>query len=173
MTTTPRGWRAGGRAPQDYELGSDAAYRHSGKRSAVIRARVARPADYGTLMQECLADDYRNQRVRLRAWIRVAKVEGWCALWMRVDDNHCMLACDEMKDRPIRGSADWTAYDVVLDVPARATSLAYGVLLHGAGTVWFDDLSLTAVGPEVALTNVRSLPRAPVNLDFEDEPEKA
>jgi hypothetical protein len=52
-----------------------------------------------------------------------------------------------MQTRPVRGSTEWTEYEIVLDVPEGSTRITYGFLLIGAGTVWGDDLKVEIVGP--------------------------
>jgi hypothetical protein len=90
---------------------------------------------------------------------------------MRVDGpkRAVTLALDNMQNRPIRGTTDWTRYEVVLDVPAEGVAIAYGTLLEGAGSVWVDDVSLEVVDASVATTSKESSPSAPKpqNLDFE------
>jgi hypothetical protein len=77
----------------------------------------------------------------------------------------------------------WTRYQLALDVPRNASVVAFGVLLHGSGRAWADDLALT-VGDDrdVASTDMlppdkvwrslspgpAALPRRPTNLGFED-----
>ena len=56
-------------------------------------------------------------------------------------------AFDDMQDRPIRGTSDWTQYDVVLDVAPDAADVAFGLLLDGPGQVWIDDAKFEVVGP--------------------------
>ena len=58
-----------------------------------------------------------------------------------------MLGFDNMQSRPIKGTADWKQYDVVLDVPNEARGIAFGILLAGAGQAWMDDLQFEAVAP--------------------------
>jgi hypothetical protein len=168
--STPHAWIATGKAADDYEFAIDLGERHSGTRSAVIRARES-PRDFCTLMQEILADDYRG-RVRLRGWIKTDRVErGWCGLWMRVDGaDRRVLAFDNMVTRPIKGTTDWTRYEVVLDVSADAAQISFGVAFNGTGAVWLDDVALECVGTDVALTAPPPLEktRHPRNLDFED-----
>jgi hypothetical protein len=74
-----------------------------------------------------------------------------------------------MRDRPIKGTSGWKSYVVVLDVPADATSISFGILLDGPGEVWLNSVKLEVVGADTPTTAMRgpSLPEAPVNLDFE------
>jgi hypothetical protein len=73
-----------------------------------------------------------------------------------------------MQNRPIKGTASWQKYDVVLDVPQDATGIFFGVLLSGSGTVWLSDTKFEVVGPTV-LTTGAQVQKAdePTNLDFE------
>ena len=67
-------------------------------------------------------------------------------MWMRVDGkNQLVYAFDNMMNRAVVGTTDWTLYDVVLDVSALAVDVAYGVLLSNEGTAWLDGVSLDIV----------------------------
>ena len=54
-------------------------------------------------------------------------------------------------DKPIKGTSDWQTRSVVLDVPADASAVSFGVIHAGKGQVWIDALSLEPVAPEVAV----------------------
>jgi hypothetical protein len=49
-------------------------------------------------------------------------------------------AFDNMGDRGISGTVDWTEVLVDVDVPAGGERVVFGPLLNGEGTAWFDDL---------------------------------
>ena len=92
---------------------------------------------------------------------------------MRVDGdfNGKMLGFDNMWNRPITGTNDWTKCEITLNVPKEATAVAYGVLLGGKGTVYFDDVNFEIVGDAIAGENHMKTPQmknAPENLDFEN-----
>jgi hypothetical protein len=78
---------------------------------------------------------------------------------------------DGKKNRSIKGTTDWTRYEIVLDVPANASNLAYGALLVGTGQIWFDDIKFEIVDKSVPTTGESSehlMPgKEPVNGDFE------
>jgi hypothetical protein len=160
------GWRASGSHPQDYEMGTDAQVRRSGKASGFIKSKPSQQAGFGTWMQNIKADDYRGKRLRLSGFVKVEKVEESAHLWMRVDGAQGeLLSFDNMDNRPISGTTNWKRHDIVLDVPANAFMIAFGLLLAGKGQAWFDDLTLEEVGQDVASTDVYA--SRPVNLDFE------
>ena len=57
-----------------------------------------------------------------------------------------------MYDRPIKGTASWQKYDVVLDVPPDENDITFGVLLSGSGKVWMNGVEFEVVGPDVPTT---------------------
>jgi len=90
---------------------------------------------------------------------------------MRIDKGSEVVGFDNMQSRPLKGTADWQSFDVVLDVPKDATSISFGVLLTGSGSVWVSNASFETVGDDVALTDKPlgdNRPKAPVNLDFRE-----
>ena len=96
-------------------------------------------------MQMSQPGEYLGKRVRLSGYVKSDKVTNWAGLWFRVDGpnngpNPSSLAFDNMQERPIKGTTDWTRYEIVLDVPEAAQRLAFGILLAGGGQVWMDDL---------------------------------
>jgi hypothetical protein len=168
---SPKGWMEGGTANQDYLVQKDAAVFHGGKASVSLRSTAEKPAGFGNLMQTIQADDFLGKRVRLSVFLKADQIVGSAGLWMRVDPRGGgpALSFDNMQDRPIVGTSDWTKYEVVLDVPGNAGQIAFGVLLEGTGTVWLDDFQLEAVSKKIPVTDLASKqPRRPVNPGFEE-----
>ena len=166
---TPTGWSLAGDNPTNYRTGVDRAHMHGGLPSAYL-ASLAEGHGFGTLMQAISAANYTGKRVRLRGWVNSRDVGEWAGLWMRVDKGKETVAFDNMQDRRITGAQPWSTYDVVLDVPADATGISFGILLAGAGEVWLNDVSLDVVdvGTPTTGTNGRApLPQRPVNLGFD------
>jgi hypothetical protein len=168
----PGGWLLAGSHPRDYVASLDRGTVFSGSASASLASLNEDAKGFGTLMQESSPGAYAGRRVRMTAQIRSKAVGGWSGLWLRVDGEpgKAPLAFDNMDDRPIKGDSEWRQYAIVLDVPAKARALAYGVLLNGAGQVWLDDVSFQIVDRSVPTTRqnaARRVPRGPINLDFE------
>jgi hypothetical protein len=165
----PAGWFLAGSKPANYRTGIDTEMLHGGLPSAYLVSTVPDTGGFGTLMQSIQATLYTGQRIRLRAWVRSENVADWAGLWMRIDKGKESIGFDNMQQRPIHGSQSWATYDVVLDVPADATGISFGMLLSGPGEVWLNDVKLDVVGQEVATTGMggpNTLPTTPVNLDF-------
>lgn len=165
----PDGWIRAGAAPVDYDMGMDQKTAHAGKASGYLRAKVAKPRDFGTLMQMCGAGEFPGQRVRMSAWVKSEQVTDWAGLWMRVDGTgpNQTLALDNMQSRPIKGTTGWSLYQIVLDVAPEAKDIAFGILLEGPGAVWIDEIKFEVVDQSVPTTEGNALAAAPRNLSFE------
>ena len=169
----PAGWFKAGSHPAEYDMGLDESVRRdTGKSSATVKSIVEKPSGFGTLMQMTQPGEYRGKRVRLSGFVKSDRLTQWAGLWFRVDgpNPNASLAFDNMQDRPIKGTTEWTRYEIVLDVPNEAQRLAFGVLLGGGGQVWMDDLKFEVVPTTVKTTGAlpsASAPAAPTNLNFE------
>ncbi len=167
----PKGWFIAGSHPKEYEMSVDRDVVRSGRASAHLKSNASKTSGFGTLMQTFQADAFQGKRVRLSGFARSKDVSDWAGLWMRVDGPRGeALAFDNMQQRAIKATTDWTRYEIVLDVPAQAEQIACGLLLTGRGEAWMDDLKLEVVTKDVPTTAGgpgRTAHVAPVNLDFE------
>jgi len=138
---------------------------------------------YGDLHQNIDAGNYRGKRIRLTGWMRAENVSGTAGFWMQVGghdcDRHstqyahdyCSMPCenaDNMENRAIVGTEDWTKCAIVVDVPEGASNISYGARLYGAGQIWFENLKVEVVGRNIRTTG---LPVGhnwrPTNLNFQ------
>jgi hypothetical protein len=171
----PEGWIVDGSRSDAYDMGVDEA-----AGAALIRCKYAAddPAfadkvnGFGTLMQSIAADAYLGRRVMLAARLKTRDVDGAATLWMRVDGaQKKSLRFDNMESRSadgvLRGTNDWSARRIVLDVPEEAESIHFGFYLRGTGSAWARDFDLSAAGEDIAVTaGSRPGRTKPVNLDF-------
>jgi hypothetical protein len=166
----PEGWMLAGSDRESYTADRDTSVRHGASASALLASTKA-STGFGTMMQMIDAAEYTGQRIRLSGWVKSKSVGKWAGLWMRVDGSGQppkMLAFDNMQSRPIKGTTDWTRYEVVLDVADNANAIAFGILLTGEGSVWLSDVRFEPVGLSVPTTGSSyALHSAPENLDFE------
>lgn len=166
----PDGWFMAGSRPSQYEAGLlPRTWAYDGQRVTRLRFRAAAaPAGFGTVMQSFDAASYRGSRVRFSAMLRGQEVTGWAAAWLRIDTANGTRGFDNMEDRPVRESTDWTQATIVLDVGEDAASIHFGVLLSAAGAVDLARPRFEVVGTDVPLTQgpARLLPSAPQGLDF-------
>jgi hypothetical protein len=150
-----------------------------GKAAAFLRA--VKPGNGAALTQVIAPGELAGKRVRYSGQVKTAAAEPGVGLWMRVDSPKGSPSFDNMSGRLVKGDQDWGPAEIVLDVPADATAIAFGVILFGKGTLWLDDLKLEVVDQSVPVTSplekkltgegresVAGLPEKPVNLGFED-----
>lgn len=171
----PTGWVVAGDKPYCYDMGTDIGAGQNGKNAATIKSVKRHIEGFGTLMQNFTPDKYKGKRVKLTGYVKAQDVDDWSGLWMRVDGkkinpvtgkhSRTVLAFDNMCYRPIKGTRDFTKYEIVLDVPDSATNIAYGALLHGTGQIWFDNLKFDIVGNDTPVTSSKL--NEPTNLDFD------
>jgi len=146
-------WFLAGSDRSAYEMGPDDIVTYKGTATRYLMSTRPEPAGFGTMMKNVGAEEYRGKRVRMSAYVKSENVETWTALWMRVDgEGGGMLSFDNMGDRPIAGTTDWTQHEIVLDVPENSAKIAHGILLGNKGKVWIHDLQFEVVGNDVSTT---------------------
>jgi hypothetical protein len=67
---------------------------------------------------------------------------------------------DNIRDRQVHGTTEWTEYDLVVDVPQTSTNIAFGVIIVGGGMIWIDELKLEVVDETAALMGLGSRKRS-------------
>jgi len=166
----PKNWFKAGSDPDSYEMGTDKKGGRSGGNAAIISSSEKKIKGFGTLMQNSLPGKYLGKRIKMSGYVKSENVDSWAGLWLRVDGkDRASLSFDNMYDRAIKGTTDWKLYEIILDVPEGATNIAYGALLAGTGTIWFDDLKFDIVSDAVSTTQKENTtPDKPTNLSFEE-----
>lgn len=164
----PQPWFKNGAPPaaEQCEAGVDAQIEARGTRNITLKCEAEHDGFVG-VMQNFGAEKYRGQRIRFSALIKAESVEGWGGIWMRVDDvNKPSTAFDNMSQRPVKGTADWTPYAIVLDVSDNAAGIFFGTLMSGKGQLWITDLRFEVVGTDVPVTG-RRMTDSPGNLTLQ------
>lgn len=162
----------------DYEAGIDNNEKHSGTRCAYLKSLVPAPRQFGNLTQAFAPDEYLGKRLRMSAWVKTElKNQGKAQLWLRIDSGDSSKGpikperFDNMGERPIQGSTEWSQHELVVDVSEESTLIVFGLMLIGEGQIWLDDVSFEAVSKDVPLTGKKrsTYPSRPVNLNFEED----
>lgn len=149
------GWSLTGSKPDAYEIRCDDVFTDCAIPILRTKALSSEPYGMGSLTHSESALPWRGTRVELKAELRTGRVDGWAGLWMRIDGpDGKTLAFDNMQNRPLRGTSSFQWYSVVLDVPADAERVSFGVLLHGPGAVFIRELRFDAVDTEVTSTDL-------------------
>ena len=167
-TQTPPSWFVAGSVRTAYVAGVDPNVTMGDGPSGYLKSTKRKIDGFGTLMQQVAPDRYTG-RIRVSCYLKTLAVSAWAGLWVRVDKPRggTPMAFDNMEDRAIKGTTDWTECVVVLDVDRSASNIAFGVLLSGTGTVWIDRLKFEAVDNSVPVTKPSGNQVAqPQNLDF-------
>ncbi len=143
----PEGWGNAGTALASYNFGLDKEIRSEGVQSAYIESVDKEIEGFATLMQSCNAEPFKSKKVKMSGYVKAENVGGWAALWLRIDgaEEGEILGFDNMADRAIEGSNDWSKYEIVIEVPDNSVRIAYGALLYGTGKIWIDQISFEEV----------------------------
>ena len=171
-TGKDNGWFPAGSNPKNYTMEVTPAAKHTGSKGGMIKYTSSNePTGFGTYMQMHQPGAWAGKKVKMTGYVRTEDVSGWCGMWCRIDgaDGKETIDFDNMGDRPIKGTTDWTKYEITVNITKDASAIAYGVLLNGKGTAFFDDITFEVLG-DADLSKLRSRVSAdkPANLNFEN-----
>src|SRR5689334_11450427 len=122
---------------------------HGGHWAARLERNAGSGGAFSTL-HRAVEMDFAGQTVELRGFLRTEQVSQLAGLWMREDGETPTLAFDNMANRPVKGTTEWTEYSIKLPVHPEARQLFFGALLVGTGKLWVDDLQVLVDGKPVA-----------------------
>jgi len=140
----PRSWKLFG--SDGYAAHLDSTVARSGKYSTVIESMEEHLTFKAWGFS--LPGNYAGKQITLSGYIKTEDVEdGYAGLWMRIDPE---IAFDNMHTRGIKGTTDWTKYEITLEMdPANTTKIVIGGILVGHGKMWLDDLTITIDGKDI------------------------
>ncbi|KAH8768743.1 hypothetical protein BGZ57DRAFT_856308 [Hyaloscypha finlandica] len=137
------GWQMMGSRPRDYQRDIDHVSQDEINVSFASIDGKACDAGFGAMAQVVDASNYRCKRVRMAALVKSEDVKQWAGLWVRVDGpDYEVQSFDNMEDRPIQGSNDWTRYEIVLPVFEDSWEIFFGIILDGTGKLWLRDVQI-------------------------------
>ena len=99
--------------------------------------------EFGTATTLAPATGFRGRRVTVRAMMRTHDAAA-AAVWVRAEGGGTTLALENNMTRAVTGTTEWTERTAVLDFPAGAETMAYGLLLMGRGSVSVRDLTVSS-----------------------------
>lgn len=135
---------------------------YTGSQSLRVRYRSTDPwnqnSGFDGMGENFPAAEVAGKRVRYSAAIRTEGITSGAAdLWWVVDNAAGdTIAFGSLGNQAARGTTPWTRYSFEVDVPAEAAEVAFGAILQGNGTAWFDDIKVEidgvpwAEGPQTA-----------------------
>lgn len=141
---SPAGWYNFG--SPNYVLSMDSNNVKSGKYSASIEIKEGNPNYKAWAFN--IPQNYPGKKITLSGFIKTENVtDGYAGLWMRIDPE---IAFDNMDQSGIKGTTDWTKYEITLDMnPEKTKQIVIGGLLVGKGKMWIDDLKVTIDGKDI------------------------
>jgi len=137
---------------------------HSGNYSARIERNASSAGNFSTLTA-AIPLDFAGRTIEWRGFLKWQDVNGFVALWMRVDGDTPSLAFATLQGLNLNGTRDWTQYSINVPPLPAGRQLFFGFLLSGTGKGWVDDLQLLVDGVPVA----QAAPRVPTVFDNDRE----
>ena len=163
----PVGWRKTPVEAERFRYSLETEQPFAGARAARIDGTPLAEGQVASLSQSIDAGPYRGRRVRLTAQVRHEAVVEWAHAWLTVRDTAQQPI--DLKRYPAArrpGTIDWRPFEIELDVPEEAMTIAFGFVLVGPGTLWVDEVALR---PAAGRGSARLSRRNPVrNPGFED-----
>ncbi|MBK6986051.1 MAG: hypothetical protein IPH32_15485 [Bacteroidetes bacterium] len=114
---------------------------------AVIELNKGTKSDYKA-WEFKIPNNYAGKKITLSGYIKTENVtDGFAGLWMRIDPS---IGFDNMQKRGIKGTTDWTEYEITLAMnPEKTKQIVVGGLLVGQGKVYFDNFKVTVDGKDI------------------------
>ena len=129
---------------KNYEFSADSTVKHSGKYS--MRIRPIENIDKNSFGCVALAIQgiYEGDEIEVLAYIKMENTTQPIGLMIREDGAlpNSSLEFDNMAQKGIMGTKDWTLYKVKLPLRTAAKTIFIGAILAGGGTLWVDDVQV-------------------------------
>lgn len=95
---------------------------------------------------------YLGKTIRVRGYLSTDNVVGGAGFWLRIDGPSMQL--DNMQDRWLHGTTNWTPFTIVLHVPPDATQAVGGILMVGTGKIRASDIHVDIVPDSTPTTEI-------------------
>ena len=143
----PAHWYAGngGIINGNFKVSLDNVEKHFGNKSVKMEMLGIRDErNFGVITGTLPIELVAGKTVEFKGWIKTKDVKnGYAGLWFRVDgENNAVLGFDNMYDRGLEGTNDWTQVSIKMDVSKDVKNINFGGLFPGEGTAWFDNFEL-------------------------------
>jgi C-terminal processing protease CtpA/Prc len=140
----PKDWNNFGSS--NYTIALDSINTKSGKYAATIEFNEGSP-DF-KVWAFTIPDNYAGKKITLTGYIKTENVtDGYAGLWMRIDPS---IAFDNMNKNGVKGTTDWTKYEITLEMnPEKTKQIVIGGLLVGKGKMWLDNFNVSIDGKDI------------------------
>lgn len=152
VARTPPAWKVVGSNRQHYVVdGTGEPVGNSGA-TVILTGHDADPAKFGGSSSVLDAAAYRGHTLALAADLDTRNVARGAELWLRATDAAGKtVAFANSSWMPVLGTISGVHREVRIDVPATATRVLFGTILHGNGEVVARHLRLAVVGKPAAV----------------------
>jgi hypothetical protein len=141
-----QGWSIQGQAQGGYAAEVDGEVQREGHPTIRFHPTRETGGAYATFMTTLDATPFRGRRAHAVVFVRTQGVTGRGDAWLRIQGS------DSPADGPgmatsithLAANADFTRYELMVDVPVDAASVQLGVGLGGAGMLWMDGVTVEA-----------------------------
>jgi hypothetical protein len=157
--TSPQGWWLNcEKALESVKASID---EHAGRnRNACTHLRPTNSEIVPKLTKSFPSTQYRGNRIKMSGWVKTKMLTQTAQLWVRIDNDDddyksaiTRPGCfDNMDDRPIISTTDWTKYELVVDVSEQSKTIVFGLFMRGEGEAWLDEVSFEIVTKDVPLS---------------------
>lgn len=135
---------------EGYNLKIDSIEKHSGKYAVLIEHEGERDEKYFGCVAQSIPSNYEGNEIELKAYMKLKNVaDRPIGLMLRLDGTSGVLEFNNMQQKNIQGTTDWTLYSVKLPYPEDTKTIYIGALLSGTGQLWVDDFQLLIDGKDV------------------------
>jgi C-terminal processing protease CtpA/Prc len=140
----PKDWNNFGSS--NYAIAIDSITTKNGNYSATIEFNEGNP-DFKAWAFTIPAN-YAGKKITLSGYIKTENVtDGYAGLWMRIDPS---IAFDNMNKNGVKGTTDWTKYEITLEMnPEKTKQIVIGGLLVGKGKMWLDNFNVSIDGKDI------------------------
>jgi C-terminal processing protease CtpA/Prc len=140
----PKYWNNFGSS--NYTISLDSINKRNGKYSVTIEYKDGNP-DFKA-WAFTIPDNYSGKKITLSGYIKTEKVtDGYAGLWLRIDPS---IAFDNMNKNGVKGTTDWTKYEITLEMnPKKTKQIVIGGLLVGKGKMWLDNFNVSIDGKDI------------------------
>ncbi|MFB7890715.1 hypothetical protein ACFC1I_00755 [Microbacterium sp. NPDC056044] len=132
------GWSANVSGAPDFVIRADTGTAHDGAASARIEFASAYSTKYVDLRQNIRANG--GTTYAMSAWVRTENLSSSGAAYVVLSGDH-----SQRVELPA-GTNDWTRLEWTYTQPAGSMTFVMRFLVRGTGTVWVDDVRMTAPG---------------------------
>jgi hypothetical protein len=142
-----------------YKFALDENKPYSGKFSGKIE-QIA-PQVFGLFKQRVDARPYVGKRVSIRVQARARAVGvGGGGLYVRIDGTGDTILSNDFDSGKTTGTHDWKPFRAVVEIPANAVVLEFGIMLQDNGAMWADEFALAVTTDPITLKPITAKPDA-------------